>query len=245
MNVTRVKEDITAISYELLRRNGFSAKFKVKTHYEGINKQSQYYYKSYVYNAGHKRQNSITFAPKSYIQFDFGIDDGKNVFFLSEIYKNRLIRKLDQLVQLLEAYDSGEIDIIKVDSSGTHISNKFPREIKFSLGNNTACFTTCIREDKIDVGVNIKFNEMNATISLYDFLELMYKLKGINYMSMTMLILNHIGPPELGSNETDFRPEIITGSDSDNEVVRFTSGKSDLSDLKIPTSTSYNRRPSW
>ena len=44
MRVTRIKEDITAISYELLRRTGLSVKFKVKTYYEGVNKQNMYYY---------------------------------------------------------------------------------------------------------------------------------------------------------------------------------------------------------
>ena len=152
--------------------------------------------------------------------------------------------KLDQLIQLLEAYDSGEIDIIKVDSSGTHISNKFPREIKVSLGSNIAIFTTCIREEKIDVGVNIQFNNMNATIALYDFLELTTKLKNFNYNMMAMLLLNHIGAPELGSNETDFRPEKILGiDDSGKEFNSFSAHKSPLDGLKN-SQPSYNK-PSW
>ena len=242
MNVTRVKEDITALSYEIIRRNGFSVKFRVKTHYEGVNKQNQYYYKSYLYNSGNRKRTSISFTPKSYIQFDFGIDDGKNVFFLSEVYKNRFVRKLDQLIQLLEAYDSGEIDIIKVDASGTHISNKFPREIKFSLGNNKAIITTCIREDKMDIGVNIRFNDMSATIALYDFLELMTKLKDINYTMMSMILLNHIGAPELGSNETDFRPEKITGIENrEKEFNSFAGNKSSLAELKNKQPVTYNK----
>ena len=244
MNVTRIKEDVTALSYELLRRNGFSVKFKVKTRYEGMNRQDQYYYKSYLYNSGNKKRTSISITPKSYIQFDFGIDDGKNVFFLTEVYKNRLIRKLDQLIQLLEAYDSGEIDIIKVDSSGTHISNKFPREVKVSLGNNTAIFTTCIREEKMDIGINIRFNDMGATIALYDFLELMTKLKDFNYSMMAMLLLNHIGAPERGSNETDFRPEKIIGiENTEKEFNSFAGHKSPLEGLKNKQPI-YNK-PSW
>ena len=246
MNVTRVKEDVTALAYELLRRNGFSVKFKVKTHYEGINRQDQYYYKSYLYNSGNKKRTSITVSPKSYIQFDFGIDDGKNVFFLTEVYKNRLVRKLDQLVQLLEAYDSGEIDIIKVDSSGTHISNKFPREVKVSLGNNTAIFTTCIREEKMDIGVNVRFNDMGATIALYDFLELITKIKDLNYSTMAMMLLNHIGAPELGSNETDFRPEKITGIENrDKEFNSFSSSRSPLDELKNKQPTNNYNKPNW
>ena len=244
MNVTRIKEDVTALSYEILRRNGFSVKFKVKTRYEGINRQDQYYYKSYLYNSGNKKRNSISLSPKSYIQFDFGIDDGKNVFFLTEVYKNRLMRKLDQLIQLLEAYDSGEIDIIKVDSSGTHISNKFPREVKISLGNNMAIFTTCIREEKMDIGVNIRFNNMGATIALYDFLELTTKLKDFNYSMMSMLLLNHIGAPELGSNETDFRPEKIIGiENTEKEFNSFSGHKSSLEELK--NKQPIYTKPSW
>jgi predicted SnoaL-like aldol condensation-catalyzing enzyme len=245
LNVTRIKEDVTALSYDIIRRNGFSVKFKVKTHYEGINKQTQYYYNSYLFNSGNRKRTSISFTPKSYIQFDFGVDDGKNVFFLSEVYKNRFVRKLDQLIQLLEAYDSGEIDIVKVDSSGTHISNKFPREIKISLGNNIAIITTCIREEKMDIGVNIKFNNMSATIALYDFLELMEKLKSINYTMMSMLLLNHIGAPELGSNETDFRPEKITGIENrEKEFNSFSGNKSSLFELKNQQTSNYNKT-SW
>lgn len=99
MNVTRVKEDITAISYDILRRNGISVKFKVKTYYEGINKTQNYYYTNYIYNIKSERKSSININPKSYIQFDFGIDDGKSVFFLSEVYKNRFVRKLLPLVK--------------------------------------------------------------------------------------------------------------------------------------------------
>jgi len=248
MNVTRVKEDVTAISYELLRRSGLSVKFKVKTYYEGINKQEMYYYTSYVYNNSNKKRTSISIVPKSYIQFDFGIDDGKNLFFLSEVYKNRLVRKLTKITQLLDAYDNREIDIIKVNQSGTHIDSKIPRETKISLGSHFAIITVEIREDKSDIGVGIQIDNMKAVISLFDFLDLMIKLNSINYTDMSMKLLNHIGPPEIGSNEIDFRPsKIISTEDREQEFnsIVMATNSSELKNLASPVKPKSYNRTNW
>lgn len=248
MNVTRVKEDVTAISYELLRRTGLSVKFKVKTYYEGINKQETYYYTSYIYNVSNKKKTSVSISPRSYIQFDFGTEDGKNIFFLSEVYKNRLIRKLNKVAQLLDAYDNGDIDIIKVNQSGTHIDGKVPRETKISLGVHTAIITVEIREERNDVGVGIQIDNMKAVISLYDFLDLITKLSTINYTEMSMLLLNHIGAPEIGSNEIDFRPtKIVSSEDRDREfnAIISATNQSGLKDLAIQTKPKTYNRTNW
>ena len=247
MRLTRIKEDVTALSYELLRRNGLSVRFRVKTYYDTINKQNNYYYNEYIYNIGSKKRSSIVLCPRSYIQFDFGTDDGKNMFFLLEVHKNKFVRKLSQIIQLLEAYDCGEIDIIKVDSTGTHINSKFPKETKFSLGTNTAIVSVGIREEKMDIGVSIQFNDMKATISIHDFLDLMTKLAGINYTYMSMMLLNHIGPPELGSHEYDFRPERITSTvDRDTEIDSVVSSNNSLKELQTNNSNTKSlTRPKW
>lgn len=246
MNVTRVKEDITAISYELLRRNGISVKFKVKTYYEGINKQETYYYTSYVYNSSNKKRSSIILSPKSYIQFDFGTDDGKNIFFLSEVYKNRLVKELNKIVQLLDGHDSRKIDIIKVDQSGTHINSKVPKETKIYLGSHVAIFEICIREERLDVGVAIQIDNMCAIISLFDFIDLYYKLSNINYTYMSLMLLNHIGAPDIGSNEIDFRPsKIISAEDRNQEFNNIISNvNTDYQGLSNNKPRVYNK-PKW
>lgn len=233
MNVTRVKEDITAISYEIMRRSGLSVKFKVKTYYEGINKIDSYYYTSYAYNSGNKKKNSVVLVPKSYIQFDFGTDDGKSTFFLSEVYKNRLVRKLEKLAALLDGYDNKEIDIIKTDQSGTHIDNKVPTKINVNLGVHKASITACIREQKLDIGVIISIDNMSAIISMYDFLDLVIKLKSINYTQMSMLLLNHIGAPDQ-SHEIDFRPsKIVSNEDRETEFNSISRVNNDFNGLKV------------
>ena len=247
MRVTRIKEDVTALSYELLRRNGISVKFRVKTYYEGLNKELNYYYKSYIYNSGNKAKSSISITPRSYIQFDFGTEDGKNMFFLSEVYKNRLVKKLSNVVKLLESYECGElIDIIKVDQSGTHIINSFPKNNKIVLGLTTMNVDVVIREEKCDIGVRISINNMSATISVFDFLDLMTKLEGLNYTNTALLLLNHMGSPELGSNEIDFRPEkIISKEDREQEFNSIASNNnSSLKNIAVKKNKSYNK-PLW
>ena len=230
MSITRIKEDITAISYEILRRNGISVKFKVKTYSEFLNSRSQYYYTTYVYNSKNNKKYSININPISYIQFDFGSDDGKAVFFLSEVYKNRFVRKLAPLVKILDDYDNGDIDIIQIDKTGTHIDSRI-KPINIKLGINSVVAEIIIREDKIDIGVSLTINSMNAILSMNDFIDLISKINSINYIELSLLLLNHVGPSDPWSNMIDFRPTKIMDNSRDGEINSIAPQKSSINSL--------------
>lgn len=205
MVLTRIKEDVTAINLDIFKRAGLSVKFKVKTYTENANKQQVYYHNEYVYNKNNKWNKTLSLSPKSYIQLGVG-EDEKYLIFIFETFRNKIIRKLSKLVALLEAYESNEIDIVKVDSSGTHISNNFPKTVNVIFGKNKIDVTVVIREDKGDVGVVITFDGIHSVLlSLLDFLDLYYKLKDISYLSLTMQLITYLGSPELGRHEKDFR----------------------------------------
>lgn len=248
MQVTRVKEDVNAISYELLRRNGLSVKFRVKTRYSsGLNNKETYYYTPYAFNTKNKKSYSINISPRSYIQFDFGTEGGTNIFFLSENHKNKFIRNVAKQVAMLNAYEDGKIDIIKVDQSGTHISNKYPVKEEMRLGVHVVSTVIVIRQDKMDIGVQINIDKMSAVIAMNDFLDLITKLNSINYTSMTMSLLNYLGIPEdLEYNMVDFRPTKIVSNDRE-FTAPIAGSKSPLSGLDInkQASKTYNKPMSW
>lgn len=237
VQVTRVKEDVNAIAYEILRRNGISVKFKVKLRYTtGLQQNNEvYYYNPYSFNSKNKQNYSITLKPTSYVQIDFGTEgENNNIFFISENHKNKLIRKLDKQIALLNAYEDGDIDIIKVDQSGTHISNKFPVKEEVRLGVYKVSVNVLIREEKMDVGVQIGINNSYAILTIHDFLDLMTKLAGLNYTNMTMHVLNFIGKPDnLEYNLVDFRPTKIIGTESRELAAPIAGNKSSISDLNI------------
>lgn len=215
MRMTRRKEDFNAITYEIFKSGGINVKFKVKLYNENtVNQttQSEYYHKEYVFNGYNKsRQATISLSAKGYIQIDvYQGDDPKYMFFMGEVMKNKIVRKLTKFIALLEAYDDKEIDIITVDSSGTHINSKFPKSEKIILGKSEMKVLACIREEKCDVGIAIQFDDAKPVIlPLFLFVELYYRLKDINFTQCTMALLNYIGSPELGQHETDFRQEGI------------------------------------
>lgn len=244
MQVTRIKEDINAISYEILRRNGISVKFRVKAHYEGLNGKEIYYYTPYVFNSKNQKRYSINLAPRSYVQFDFGTEGENNIFFLSENYKNKLMRNLNQMLTMLLAYDDGQIDIVKVDQTGTHLDKKYPISSTVKMGVNTFRTDVVIRPEKLDIGVQITINKMSAVIGIQDFFDLCTKLAGLNYMNMTMLLLNYLGSPDnLEYNIVDFRPTRIISNDSKelhNPIASNNSTFKGLESIKPQTKT-YNR----
>lgn len=211
MHVTRMKEDFNAITYEIFKRKGIVLKLKIKLYNEyqtdsGL--QEDYYHKEYIYNKGNKRSATISLSIKSYIQIDTfqNSESKKELFFMGEAMKNKFVRKLSKIVAILEAYDDKEIDIITVDSSGTHINGKLPKSEKIIMGRSIINVLLCVREEKCDVGVKLQFdNNSPVIISSDDFLELYHNLKNLNYTECAIGLLNYIGSPELGKYETDFR----------------------------------------
>ena len=250
MHVTRMKEDISAINYEIFRRKNIIVKFRVKTYYETTNNnqssQLEYYHKEYVYNSNKRRMATMTITPKSYIQIDVINENEKNMFFMGEAMKNKFIKKLSKMVALLEAYDDHEIDIIAVDASGTHIKNGFPKSEKVIMGKSEIHILTCIREELCDVGVALKFDTAGTVIlSIYDFLELYYKLKDLNYNSTAILLLTYLGSPELGKHETDFRQPGLFESDYEISTEHCDDPMNDFSGIKDNRTTTINKKINW
>lgn len=202
----RMREDITTISYEIFKRSGFSIKFKVKTYQTDQNNNDRYYHSEYVYTVGNKRQAMVSLTPRGFIQFSCMYEGVNNNVYITQVFLRKFIRKSSKLVALLEAYESNEIDILSVDSSGTHINNNFPKNLKIIVGNRVMDIAVLYREDKNDVGVNINIdNTVTASLSILDFLDMYYKLSEINFTNMPLLLLSYIGSPELGVHEKDFR----------------------------------------
>lgn len=248
MHVTRIKEDISAINCELFRRKGLAVKFRVKTYYETQDNQYEYYHKEYVFNSGNKRMGTMSIVPKSYLQFDIIENNTKELFFMSEAMKNKVVRKLNKMITLLEAYEDNEIDIVAVDASGTHIKNGFPKSEKIIMGRSKVTVLVCIREEKCDVGVAIKFDDYNPIIiGLPDFFELYYKLKELNYTSTALALLNYLGCPELGVHETDFRQigvlDVGYGEISTPET--YSDPMKDFSGIKDSQTRLVNKKVNW
>ena len=246
-----MKEDITAITYDIFKRYAISIKFKIKTYYEDHNNQEVFYHSEYVFNSGNKRNANISITPKGYIQFDIRDSDGnKKSFFMSEVFKNKFVRKVSQLASLLDAYDSNEIDIIKVDSSGTHISSNFPKSVKVLMGKSSIDINTIMREEKNDVCVELIFDGyISAVVTILDFLDIYYKLKDFNFLNTSLLLLNYLGCPTLGKHETDFREIGIIDNAYSNMVIADSNRPNpmrELDSIKEPRQSVYtNKKINW
>lgn len=140
----------------------------------------------------------------------------------------------------MDDYDNGDIDIVKVDQSGTHIDSRIPT-INMRLGIHKVSASIIIREEKIDVGVLLIIDNMSVELSIYDFIDLIIKINEINYMQLAISLLNHIGAPELGSNEVDFRPQKIESIENrDSDMDSIAPNKSTISNLN--SKKSYSSR---
>lgn len=253
MHVTRRREDFNAITFELFRRKGISVKFKTKLYSENTQQQTEeYFHKEYVYSKGKKRSATITLSPKSYIQIDLtNYDAGrKELFFMSEAMKNKFIRKCSKLITILEAYDDHEIDIISVDSSGTHINSKVPGHTKVIMGRSEIDILLCIREDTSDVGVVLTFDQLQPIIiSMHDAMELYHTLKDLNFTACTLGIISYLGSTELGSHETDFRqPGILDDQNREPMDIpnKYNSNTmSAFSDIRNPQILTSNNKINW
>ena len=156
---------------------------------------------------------------------------------------------------LLETYESGDIDIIKIDSSGTHINNCFGRDMistQFRISTHLLKFEVIIREDKCDIGIYCKVDDVEIIISEYDFMDFVYKIKSINFLQLSMELLNYLGSPELGTNLTDFRVNKTLIKDDeifdDNDITGrgfIPDNTFDGLDIKEPPKTNKNNKLSW
>ena len=244
MVIARMKEDYNAITFELFRRNGISAKFKVRLYNKDTNNNTYFYHNEYVYNCGRERNASISLSPSSYIQINYG---DKNIFYMLEVVKNRFVNKVSKLVSILEAYDNGDIDIVKTDSSGTHINNQCPNTEKITVGRNKMKCEIIIRPDYGDVGVNVYFEkDQFVELSLSDFLDFYYKLKNLDYSMMTLSLLNYLGHPQLGVHEKDFRETQFLDANY-NKVPEGTvahNSMGSLTSIQMPRKLD-NNKPKW
>lgn len=251
MRLTRITEDVTAITYDIFKRFGMTVRFKLKTYYEDHNSQSIYYHNEYVYNIGNKRQANVAISPKGYIQIDIKDAENKKMsFFMSDLLKNKFVKKVTQLATLLDAYESNEIDIVKVDSSGTHISSNFPKSVKITMGRSIINVDTVMRTEKNDVGVQLTFdNSISITLALLEFLDFYYKLRDFNYANVSLLLLTYLGSPELGKHEVDFREQGIIDTAYNESVIADSNRVNpmkELDSIKDPRQSVYtNKKINW
>lgn len=219
------REDVRTISIDILKRPSISVKFRTRLYYNGYKDQLTSYHSEYTYNTGNLSNINIDLNPNSYIQIQLNNGDKKEPLLLTEVSRNKFIKKLNKMAALLDAYDSEDIDIIKVNSSGSYIANIFgPNTTKtsFSISKNKIEFEVILREEKCDVGIKFTVNGVTSILSQYDFLDMYYKIRSINFIQLSMLLINYFGSPELGTNMTDFRTDkVLTRNDlfDDNDIT--------------------------
>lgn len=247
MSLTRIKEDVTALSYELFKRKNFSIRFRVKTYSDTATGQSYYYHNEYVFTKNNKRNCVMSINPKSYIQIDIVNDIGNKVIIMvSEMYKNKIVRKISKLVALLEAYDSNEIDIVTVDSSGTHINKNFPSKVSATMGRNKLDVEVIMKEESNDVMISLLFDDSVSTVlSIHDFIDIFYKLKDINYTYMSLQLLNYLGSPSIGSHEVDFRENKFLEEDAVPDGESYNRMMKDLDKIKDPEKVTNTKKINW
>lgn len=161
---------------------------------------------------------------------------------MTEVSRNKFIRKTAKLVGLIEAYESEDIDLLKVDSSGTHILSCFQNESKAEVKINKKIFylQTIIREDVGDIGILLSIDEKEVVLCVYDFLDLVYKLRSINFIETALNLITYFGSPDLGENATDFREDVPIRYDAENEIILNGGGRSSTNNFNGLKSNNTN-----
>ena len=237
--------DIKTLSMDILKRNGLSVKFKVKLFNNGFNNLPTYYHQEYIYNLNKMANVNINLNLQPFIQITIKGEDEKDALLMTEVNRNKFIRKISNFVGLLEAYDAEDIDLITVDSSGTHIMTCFSKDsnVTVKLGKSELHLELVIREESCDIGVFISSNNECAIISVYDFLDLVYKMRSINYLQTALSLVTYFGSPEIGENATDFRDDVPLRNDNDfNPTGGGSSVKDDFDGLKKNNSPNSNSK---
>lgn len=238
IKIERARKDIGSISYTLLKRQNFSIKFKCKFYDNNTN----YYHNEYVYNTPNGIQSTISITPNSYMV----IESNNSYLYLTETKKNKVCKKLRNMFNILDAYYNEDIDILVVGSTGTYITNKFTdKEVLIKLGKDKIKFEAGLYNNSIvEVMITINDNEPSI-ISVYDFIETVYKIQSINYTNFTMSLLNYMGRPDFGEYEKDLREEKFTVSPSI-EFSTYGTKNDNFSDLKtIPKENKSRRKVNW
>ena len=136
------KKDVKTLSLDIIKRNGLSVKFKTKLYHKGYNDLPEFYHQEYIYNQNKQMSINMNLNLNSFIQFNISNNDDnyKEVLIMTEVSRNKFIRKTAKLVGLIEAYESEDIDLLKIDSSGTHILSCFQNESKAEVKMNKKIF---------------------------------------------------------------------------------------------------------
>ena len=215
------KSDVKTLSLDILKRNGLAVKFKTKLYSNGYNNLPTYYHQEYVYNQNKQMSINVNLNLNSFIQFSISNNEinYKELLLMTEVSRNKFIRKISSLVGLIEAHDAEDIDLIKVDSSGTHIMSCFSKEskVKVKMNKKIVVLQVVVRDEIGDIGISMDIDDSNVVLSSYDFLDLVYKIKSINFLETALNLATYFGSPELGSNVTDFREDVPIRYDAEEE----------------------------
>lgn len=209
------KEDIKTITDTLYKRKSVSAKFKVSLY-----PCNEYYHKEYIYNIKSIKSATLNLDMNKCIEISVPTDKSQYMI-LTEMDRNKLIRKVGKLVALLERYIDGECDILDVTSIGSTniapwVNTVINPTIKLKILKNETTISL-IYDEELGEGINITSDVFNTFVKCEEFVELMYILKSINYSHMALELVTYMQSSEIGNNTMDFRHEVLFPKDNETQ----------------------------
>lgn len=227
------KKDVKTLVLDIIKRNGLSVKFKTKLYNKGFNDQNVYYHQEYIYNVNNLMNMNINLNLSPFIQFTLSSDDNREDLIMTEVSRNKFIRKCNKFIGLIEAYDAEDLDLIQVDSIGTHIASCFRdiSHVEISLNKKILKLDIILREEIGDVGIQLTIDKLYTVLSIYDFLDLIYKIKNINFLSVALSLITYFGSPNIGENSIDFRSNV--NCQNNLELYGGCNTFNDFDDLKV------------
>ena len=199
------RRGVKSLDLELLRRKGLVIKYRVKTTNKDQNGNESFIHKNIVYGKD-KANISLNFE-RMFIEIDISDESRKCTLLINEVARVRLLQKLNNLIGLVEAYYGEDIDVLVTGMYGTQINPKLKdvSNVSFKIGRNNEGKKSNLvvglvyLEEIGDVKVALNIDGIDAVISLYDFLDLVYKIKNLNFQATAIAMLNYIGR----SNDTE------------------------------------------
>lgn len=197
--------------------------------------ESVYHHKEWSYRSKRASEDiSVNLSPYGWIILDIINDKNeKDSAIISEIQLKMMMRKAAKFTSMIEGYEAGEYEIFDIQT-GRLISG-IPGEVDVSYAKMKLKFSIAILDSGL-IGMTITVNDkMSTELSVYDWLDIMYKLRNIDYTQMNMLAINYLGSPDIGGkhmSQIGKKFDVYDDSIADQYEINVTQIKSEQSGIK-------------
>lgn len=242
MKVSNKKELVTSVTYVLFKRKNIRLKYTTKLYNDSFDGKRVSCMSNYMYTSKHRTEDmNVQLFPMGWLVLELTSDDNevmiKESFALLDVTKNLFVRKMAKFSMMVESYLTEEFELI--DPTTGKLSKHAIREVDFVFGSAKINIGLCLMENAT-FGVKLTIDKCESIVSSIDFLDIMYKIKNVDFVKYNMMMLNYFMtmPDDFEyvqiNNGYKFQ-DVYTTSDLDEDVNIITKRSNQDSDSTMDT----------